>query len=101
MIELNGKKFALNNKEFTDSLFHKSGGTCVGYYKVNKKTISLMDHNREKVGVITCHKVLARATKQDNGKYWYSYGDIDIIGKYDSYMKESEEIQALVYKYLV
>ena len=77
MIELNGKKLALNDDEFTNSLF-TPGGTCVGYYKVNKRSISILDMNKNKVGVINARGVLGAATKVDGG-YWYSYADIDII----------------------
>ena len=89
MITLNGKQFARNDSEFTDSLF-TSGGTCAGYYKPNKRSISLLDMQKNKVGVITNRGVLACATKRDNG-YWYSYGDIDLIGRYESYMQQVDE----------
>ena len=36
MIEINNKKSAKSDREFTESLFNK-GGTCDGYYKVRKK----------------------------------------------------------------
>ena len=92
MIILNGKKFAENEEEFINSLFQQ-GGTCVGYIKPYKKTIAILDHQKNKVGVITCNKVMARADKQNKG-YWYSYGDIDIVGRYDSYAQQCDEIEA-------
>ncbi len=92
MMILNGKKLAENEKEFTDSLF-EPGGTCVGYAKKNAKSVSILDHNRNKVGCINRHGVLCCATKQDSGGYWYSYADIDILGRYESYMQEHEEIR--------
>ena len=92
MIVINNKKFALNDSEFTDSLF-KSGGTCIGYYKPLKNQIKLFDMNNNLVGSITKHKVLAKATKQDNGKYWYSYGTIDIIGEHESYRQQINDIE--------
>ena len=98
MIELNGKKFAANDKEFTESVFHKSG-SCVGYYRVNKHTVSLMNHQREKVGVITCHRVLAKATRQEDGKFWYSYGDIKEVGPYESYAQQTQEIESVLKKH--
>ena len=87
MILINGQKFALNNKEFTDSLF-KKGGTCIGYYKVNKKSITLLDMHKEKVGVIV-NKVLGLATKLE-GNWWYSYGNIPLLGEYDSSLIRKE-----------
>ncbi len=97
MLILNNVKFAKNEDEFVNSLFER-GGTCSGYYKVYKNSVSLFDHNKKKIGVIV-NNVLGKATKQDNGKYWYSYGDIDLIGKYDSYTRQCEEIQAITNKY--
>lgn len=91
MLILNGSKFALNENEFKNSLF-ESGGTCIGYYRPNKKTITLLDHNKKKIGVITHYGVLACATKQDNGKWWYSHATIDQIGQYTSYKQQIEEI---------
>lgn len=82
MIILNGKKFARTEKEFINSLF-ETDGTCVGFYRPNKSSITLMNHRKEKVGVINKHKVLCCATLLDNGKYFYSYADIDLLGSYD------------------
>jgi hypothetical protein len=98
MIILNGKKFAKNKKEFTESLFN-TGGTCVGYYKINKKTISLLDPQKNKIGVITYKRVLANVIKLENGKYWYSYDDINLIGKYESLVQENNELTAICMKY--
>jgi len=89
MLTLNGKRFAENENEFIDSLFH-AGGTCVGYARKNKLSIVLLDHNKARVGVINRHGVLCRADKRD-GAYWYCYGDIDIIGRYESYIQQVNE----------
>ncbi len=95
MITLNGNKFALTDKEFTSSLF-ESGSTCVGYYKPLKTQVKLFDHNHNLVGAITKHKVLTKATKLD-GKHWFSYGDIDLVGRYESYMQKEKEITNVLY----
>ena len=97
MIILNGKAFAKNNNEFIDSLF-TTGGTCTGYYRVNKRTITIMDQQKTKIAVIS-NNVLGKATKLDNGKWWYSYSDIDLIGKYNSYMMQCNEIEAITNRY--
>ena len=96
MIQLNGKKFASNDNEFTNSLF-ESGGTCCGYYKVNKKSITIMNHKKEKIGVIA-NNVLGKATKIDD-RWWYSYGKPEVIGEYQSYITECEEIQAITKRF--
>ena len=88
MLIINGKKFAQNKDEFTSSLF-KRGGTCIGFYKVNKKSITLMDMQKNKVGTIA-NKVLGCATKQDDGKYWYSYADIPLLGAYNRTLIRAE-----------
>ena len=95
MITLNNKKFAETEAEFIDSLF-ASGGTCVGYAKKNKSSVTLLDHNKQKIGVINKHGVLGKATKQLDGKYWYSYGTIEQIGEYDSYIQSVEEPTAII-----
>ena len=100
MITLNGKKFARDEEEFTNSLFEK-GGTCSGYYRVYKKSVALLDHNKNKIGVVTLSKVLALATRQDNGKYWYSYGDIDLIGKFPSYSEKCRQVENIVHEHLI
>lgn len=50
MITVGGKKYAKNDKEFTDSLFTKQ--TCSGYYKRMKNGVLLMDMQKEPFGFI-------------------------------------------------
>ncbi len=95
MITLNGNHFAESNDEFIDSLFTR-GGTCVGYAKKNKQSVTLLNMQKEKIGVINQHGVLCCATKRDNGQYWYTHADIKEVGKYDSYMQQVEECKAAI-----
>jgi len=95
MIILNNKKFASNEEEFINSLFEKEG-TCVGYYKKNKSSITLQDHNKQKIGVINKHGVLCAASLLESGKWWYSFMTIKLIGEYKSYMQSVEEPTALI-----
>tara|TARA_R110000868_G_scaffold81375_1_gene230324 strand:- start:957 stop:1256 length:300 start_codon:yes stop_codon:yes gene_type:complete len=97
MITLNGNKFAANDTEFTNSLFD-TDGTCVGFYKAYKNVINLLDMHKVKVGVITKHKVLALATKLDNGKWWYSHGDILLVGAYDKYSERYNDVKQALTK---
>ena len=92
MITLNGKKFAESDKEFVDSLFN-TGGTCAGYAKRNKRSVTLKNIQGEKIGVINAHGVLCAATKLQNGKWWYSLADIPEIGRYESYMNQVNECE--------
>lgn len=94
MITLNNKKFAKNDEEFIDSL--TSINTCVGYYKRFKNCIVLYNMQKNKIGVINKNGVLCKATKLETGHYWYNYGTIDIIGEYDSYMKQVEEVSEVI-----
>ena len=97
MITLNKKQFAANDSEFTESLF-TSGGTCVGFYKINRKSITLYNMRREKIGVINRHGVLACATKTESG-YWYNSATIAEIGEYSSYSESVTEPAALIRKH--
>jgi len=85
VITLNSKIFADNKKSFNPEV-------QTGYCKPLKRHIKLFNANNEFIGAITCHKVLALATRQDSGAYWFSYGDIKEIGKYDKYSRQSEDI---------
>jgi len=94
MLLLNGNKFALNDKEFNDTLF-QVGGTAVGYYRPLKSQIKLFNIQKKLIGTITENRVLAKATfQEDTQKYWYSYGTIKEVGEYDSYIKQVDDIEA-------
>ena len=93
MINLNGKLFAKNDEEFVSSLFNPKG-TCVGFYKSIKSGVELLNQKKERIGVINNNKVLCCATKIGNGKYWYSFSDIDLIGRYNSYSQYIDEVHS-------
>ncbi len=95
MINLNGKRFAKNDNEFTDTLFD-NGNTATGFYKVNKNTITIQNMQKEKIGVINEHGLLCKASKLDNGKWWYSFATIDEIGEYDSFNQSVNEPKAIL-----
>jgi hypothetical protein len=90
MINLNGKHFAKNNNEMINSLF-TVGATCTGFYKVNKKTITLKNLQGVKIGVINQHGILCKARKLDNNKYWYSLATIEQVGNYKSFIESINE----------
>ena len=96
MIKLNNIKFAINETEFINSLF-ETDGTCHGYYRVYKRRIVLMDKDKNRIGVIV-NNVLGKATKQDNGKYWYSYATPELIGDYD-YTQQQRDIARVYDQY--
>lgn len=86
MIHLNGKTFTRKGQPTTP--------TTAGTYTPNKRSITLYDHTGTKIGVITRHGVLARATKLDDGQWWYSYADIPQIGAYNSFAQQTTETAA-------
>jgi len=92
MIILNNTKFVKNSSQLVDTLFQE-GGTAKGYYKTFKAKVELFDLQHNLIGVITKHKVLARANKMKDNKYWYNYDTIPLIGEYKSYLKSCEEIE--------
>lgn len=93
MININGKQFAKNDSEMIDTLFN-GNATAIGFYKVGKNQINLMNHQKERIGVINRHGVLCKATKVDGG-YWYSLATIDEIGKFESYTKGVNELNKI------
>jgi hypothetical protein len=99
MITLNGKKFARNNREFAESLF-SPGGTCVGYYKVLKRAVILMDMRGERIGCVNWDGVLASATRGYDGRYRYCYRNPDLIGEFPRYLDKVEACQAIVKEHI-
>jgi len=88
-ITINKKMLARNKKAF------EKGG-CVGYFRVYKDFIALMDSNRNRVGVINKEGVIGAATRTKQGRYWYSYADVSLIGKFESYSEKVTQCKALV-----
>ena len=94
MISLNGKQFAATAGEFTESLFHP-GGTCSGFYKAGKNKVELFNMRRELIGAINRHGLLCQATKQPDGRFWYSFGTIPEIGEYPGFAESISEPAAV------
>lgn len=94
MIELNGKRFAANDREFQESLFH-SGGTCAGYYAVKRNRINIMDMQKVLRGVINRHGVLLAANRQADGRICYHSWAPDVVGDYPSFLRSMEEPRAI------
>jgi hypothetical protein len=55
MITINGKQYAKNDKEFTDTLFN-STGTTHGYYKKRKNGVLLMDMQKQPFAFVVVNK---------------------------------------------
>ena len=74
MLTFNNKKYAKNDKEFTESLF-QTGGTCNGFYKLTKRGVYLYNMQNEVQCFIRFHndRMIMQCTLQPNGKKWYSY----------------------------
>ena len=95
MITLNGKLFAANENEFVDSIFNPNG-SCVGYYKRNKTSVTLYNMQKEKIAVINKHAVLCNAQKLDSGKWWYSLADVAEVGSFACYNTKREELKTVL-----
>ena len=95
MITLNGKLFAANENEFIDSLFNPEG-SCVGYYKRNKTSVTLYNMQKEKIAVINKDAVLCKAQKLDNGKWWYSFATVAEVGDYACYSTKKEQLKTVL-----
>lgn len=93
MIELNGKRFARDDSEMVESLFHP-GGTCAGFYKRRADGVALLNLQRELVAVVNLHGVLCCATRLEDGRYWYNHATVDLVGRFDSYTRQMDECRA-------
>jgi len=89
MITLNGKKLARDDNEAINSLF--TSATIVGFYRCKGKVVEILDLQRNIVGVINCYKLLCCATRLQDGKLWYTFADVDIIGRNPSFIASREE----------
>lgn len=82
MITLNGKKYAVNKKEFAESLFTKQ--TCSGFYKILKNGIRLSDHQGEAFAFIydngRSDRGIVSCRKQGN-RYRYMFSTMDMDEK--------------------
>lgn len=94
MITINGKKYAKNDKELIETLF-EGRSTAVGYYKRNKKSLAIYDHQHQHIATINREGVLCCASKLD-GKTWYSFCDIPIIGRMKDYHKNIQLVAGTI-----
>lgn len=92
-IVLNGRRFVKGKSAVVESLF-QPGGTASGYYNTRGGVIRLFKPNGELDGVINRYGVLAKATRRDDGKTWYSYGDLATVGRWTSYGRRIDEVKA-------
>ena len=80
MIIFNGKKYAKNEKEFTDSLFERDG-TCNGFYKILKKGIKIYNIQKELIAFIVnngySERFIVSARMTDNNKPRYMFSTMD------------------------
>ena len=76
MLTLNGRKFARNDAEFTDSLF-TPGGTCAGFYMRTPEGVYLYDMQRTLIGFMKADARftgLVTAHTDDTGRTHYMFG---------------------------
>jgi hypothetical protein len=83
MLLFNGKKYAKNDAEFTDSLFTEQ--TCTGYYKKMRNGIKLFNIQNELIAFIvnnTAQGFFVVSASTFENKPYYSYGLSDSTADY-------------------
>ena len=100
MFILNGKKFAKNDKEFTNSLF-EAGGTCVGYYKKTSSGVVLMDMQKTVIGYCKSDNrftgLVSASKDQSTGRIRYMFAacsSLESLVCFDN-LKYSEQNEAV------
>ena len=91
--QLNGRSFVRGKRALVDTLFDRDG-TASGYYEAHGFEIHIFKPNGELDGLITMAGVLAKATKHDDGRTWYSHADLHTVGRWASFSRRREEIDA-------
>ena len=107
MITINGRKYAKNDSEFTDTLFDKDG-TAQGFYKKYKRRILFMDHQKKPLFTLVHNwhneKMILSASQLDDGKIWYQHLSTKLeqflgLDKM-SYSERSNYVDSMVSKHL-
>jgi len=89
--QLTRTEFKLNGKLFADEL--ELTPEAIGFFRRRGRSIELFNRSAELIGLINREGVLCKATKLDDGRTWYSYGDIDGIGEYAA-TRRNDEVEA-------
>ena len=89
--QLTRTEFKLNGKLFADELELKPD--AIGFFKRRGRSIELFNRSAELIGLINNQGVLCKASKMDDGRTWYSYGDIEGIGPYEP-IRRNDEVEA-------
>lgn len=96
MIVINNVKFAKNDKEVVDTLF-EGRVTASGTYKVYKKRVALYDLQGKHIANVTKKGGLIKVSYMEDGRKWYNYGDIDLIGNDDgSFWRDIDKVKELL-----
>ncbi len=90
---LNGRLFVKGKAAVVDTLF-RPGGTASGYYETRGKEIRIFKPNGDLDGVINAAGVLGKASRLDDGRTWYSYADLETVGKWKSWSQRCDDIAA-------
>lgn len=85
MIQLAGKMYAKNDREFVNSLFNPNG-TCNGYYKRLKHGIQVFNPQKELIALITSYDrnygVVSAIRHKHLKKTFYFYGLNSLTAEY-------------------
>lgn len=98
MLTLYGKKYARNEKEFTETLF-QSDGTANGFYKATKAGIYLSDMQGNERAFVRHDGLGPVSVSRHDGRRRYSFAASTIdekwLGVPDSYMAACDGAKAL------
>lgn len=91
-ITLNGRVFARNKALLTRTLFQPvQGRTACGTFRATKNSLYLHDLQGERVAFINARGVCGQASKLDNGRYLYQYGNPPILGDWPSSARKEND----------
>lgn len=91
-ITLNGRLFVRGKAAVVDTLF-RPGGTASGYYLTKGREIHVFKPCGALDGVINASGCLCKATRRDDGRTWYSYGDLETVGRWLSWSRRCDDIE--------
>ena len=92
-ITLNGRLF-VGVRSANQAAAHSRDPVTSGVYTVRRGAVHIFDLKGEPDAVINALGVFGCATKQDDGRVWYSYATPKLIGEFPSYGDGLRQVEA-------